>query len=381
MTDVPTRAPLYDDARIERLFADAGLDALVVRSGQNVSYLSGLRFPGTLGRLQDFAHSPRGAIVARFPGSAATLIVSRIAAPLARRSSWVDDVREFTEYAEDPYVLVAASLRERGVAGGRIGIERRMLTVTHWEKLVSELPRAEFVECADLLDRLRNLKTPAEVAILRNAAHAQDEAHLDVFRSARPGDTERELHARMLEALARHGAESAHGMMQSSRNPIVYGGESDIEVMRGDLIRTDYVSYHEGYAANLSRMAVMRDASPSQEEMYALLLGVHRETIASMVRPDVKASEVYGFVRDRFVAAGFPAVASLVGHSIGVWWHQEEPMLIPGEHRTLERGMVICLEPILDGYWHLQDELLITETGCELFSDRLRTDELFRLAA
>lgn len=373
------RAPLYNESQIERLFVDAGLDAIVARSGQNVSYLSGLRFPGTLGRLQDFAHNPRGAVVAQFPGAAATLIVSRIAAPVARRSSWIDDVREFTEYAEDPYVLVAATLRERGLANGRIGVERRMLSVTHWETLISELPHAEWIECSDLLERVRSIKTRAEVASLRHGAHVQDEAYLHVFRTARPGDTERELHARMLHALALRGAESAHGMMQGSRNPITYGGESDIEVMRGDLIRTDYVSYHDGYAANLSRMAVMGTATSAQEDMYALLLNVHRETTA-MLKPGVKASEVYDFVRDRFVAEGYPAVASLVGHSIGVWWHQEEPMLIPTEDRTLEPGMVICLEPILDGYWHVQDELLITDSGCELMSDGLRTDELFQLA-
>jgi Xaa-Pro aminopeptidase len=375
-----TRAPLYDESRIEHLFAEAGLDALVVRSGQNVSYLSGLRFPGTLGRLQDFAHSPRGAIVVQFADFAATLLVSRIAAPLARRWSWLEDVREFTEYAEDPFEFVTTTLRKRGLARGRIGIERRMLSVAHWETLVGGLPRAEFVECGDLLERVRNVKTSAEVAIMRHAAHAQDEAHLHVFRTARRGDTERQLHARMLEALALHGAESAHGMMQSSRNPITYGGESDIDVEPGDLIRTDYVSYHDGYAANLSRMAVMGAPTSVQEEMYDLLLSVHRETVTRMLRPGVRAAEVYEFVRERFVAAGFPSVASLVGHSIGIWWHQEEPMLIPTEDRTLERGMVVCLEPILDGYWHLQDELLLTDTGCELVSDRARTDELFQIA-
>jgi Xaa-Pro aminopeptidase len=376
-----TRAPLYDESRLARLFADAGVDALVVRSGQNVAYLSGMRFPGTLGRLQAFAHSPRGAIVAVFPDLSATLFASRIAAPLARRWSWLDDVREFTEYADDPFELVASALRERGLSRGRVGLERRMLAVTHSDTLVGALPQAEFVECADLLERVRNVKTPAEVAIMRDAARAQDEAHLDVFRTARPGDTERELHARMLEALALHGAESAHGMMQSSRNPITYGGESDVGVERGDLIRTDYVSYHDGYAANLSRMAVMGAPSAAQEEMYELLLNVHRETAARTLRPGVKPADVYTFVRDRFVAAGFPSVASLVGHSIGIWWHQEEPMLIPGENRPLEHGMVVCLEPILDGYWHLQDELLLTDSGCELLSDRMPTDELFAMGA
>ena len=41
---------------------EGGFDAVVARSGRNVAYLSGMRFPGTLGRLQDFAHSPRAAL-------------------------------------------------------------------------------------------------------------------------------------------------------------------------------------------------------------------------------------------------------------------------------------------------------------------------------
>jgi Xaa-Pro aminopeptidase len=291
----------------------------------------------------------------------------------------VDDVREFTEYADDPFELAVAALRERGVDRGRIGIERRMLGVDHQKTLSTGLPGAELVDCTDLLERVRNVKTPAEIAIMRDAAHAQDAAHLHVFRDARPGDTERTLHARMLEALAREGAESAHGMMQSSRNPITYGGESDLRIEPGDLIRTDYVSYHDGYAANLSRMAVVGTPTSGQEHMYALLLSVHREAIARVLRPGVEAAGVYGFVRERFVTAGYPSVASLVGHSIGLWWHQEEPMLIPTEQRTLERGMVVCLEPILDGYWHIQDEVLLTDTGCELISDRFETDELFQI--
>jgi Xaa-Pro aminopeptidase len=373
------RERLYDQSRLAQILTGAGLDAVIARAGQNVAYLSGMRFPGTLGRLQDFAHSPRGAIVVQFPDASATLIVSRIAAPLARRTTWLDDLREFTEYADDPYRLAAAVVRDHGVAHGRIGVERSMLTATSRETLDVALPGAELIDCTGLLDRLRQRKTDAEVAIMRNAAHAQDAAHLDVFRRARPGDTERELHARMLEALTLQGADSAHGMMQSSRNPITYGGESELPVESGDLVRTDYVSYHEGYAANLSRMAVMGDASSDQEEMYALLLRVHRETIANALRPGVRASEVYAFVRDRFVAAGFPSVASLVGHGIGVWWHQEEPMLIPTEEQALEAGMVVCLEPILDGYWHVQDEVVITEAGSELVSDGFQTDELFRL--
>ena len=135
----------------------------------------------------------------------------------------------------------------------------------------------------------------------------------------------------------------------------------------------------EDVAALRESLAVMDGATASQQDLYAVLLEIHRDTVSLMLKSGTRSCDVYDFVRERCVAAGFPAVASLVGHSIGVWWHQEEPMLVPGESRTLEAGMVICLEPILNGYWHLQDELLITEEGCVLLSDLFNTDTLFRM--
>jgi Xaa-Pro aminopeptidase len=180
----------------------------------------------------------------------------------------------------------------------------------------------------------------------------------------------------MIASMLRLGAESAHGMLQASVNPVTYGGEGATAIERGVAVRTDYVCYVQGYAANLSRMAVMGAPTAEQRARYRTLRDIHRETIATMLRPGVEARAVYGFVRERLSGAGYPNVAGLVGHSIGVWWHQEEPMLTPNEARQLRAGMVVCLEPILDGFWHLQDEILIRDDGPELLSTRFNTDEL-----
>jgi Xaa-Pro aminopeptidase len=371
--------PLYNAAELERAVDAAGLDALIARSGRNVAYLSGMRFPGTLGRLQDFAYSPRAVLVVWPRHAEPTLLASQIAAGLARRWSWIVDVRAYTEYRESPFILAATVLAERGLARGRIGVERRELGAAHWDELRAALPDAEIVDCTELLEQVRNIKTARELALLRRSAEIQDQAHFEVFAGARSGDTERELHARMIAALLRLGADSAHGMLQASTNPVTYGGEGDTPVERGVAVRTDYVSYVQGYAANLSRMAVMGPPTREQELRYATLLAIHRETIATMLRPGVEAQAVYAFVRDRLIAAGYPRVAGLVGHSIGVWWHQEEPMLVPGESRALRAGMVLCLEPILDGYWHLQDEIIVTDNDPQLLSTGFDTSRLFEM--
>ena len=54
--------PLYNADELRRMFDELGLDAVIARSGRNVAYLAGMRFPGTLGRLQDFAHAPRAVL-------------------------------------------------------------------------------------------------------------------------------------------------------------------------------------------------------------------------------------------------------------------------------------------------------------------------------
>lgn len=372
-----TGDPRYNAVELERMFRDEGYDAIVARSGRNVAYLTGMRFPGTLGRLQDFANAPRAALVVWPRQGEPTLLASHIAAGVAARECWLSDIRGYTEYSESPYALAAQVLRERGLAGGRIGVERREFGVAQWDDFVAGVPGAELVDCTDALEAVRNIKTPAELALLRTAVEIQDAAHLEVFAGARAGDTERELHARMIAALLRLGSDSAHGMLQASTNRITYGGEGDTPINTGTAVRTDYVSYYNGYAANLSRMAVMGQPSAEQEALYAALLGVHRATITTVLRPGVEAREVYAFFRRQMEAAGHPHVAGLVGHSTGIWWHQEEPMLVPSESRPLRAGMVICLEPILDGYWHLQDEILIRDNGPEVLSVGFDTSRLF----
>ncbi|HEX7101802.1 MAG TPA: Xaa-Pro peptidase family protein [Nitrolancea sp.] len=371
------REPIYNRTELERAFAEQNLDAIVARSGRNVAYLSGMNFPGTLGRLQDFANAPRAALVVWPRQGEPALFVSNIALGLADRLSWIEDIRSYTDYVDSPYATLARDLRSRGLGNGRVGVERREFGVDNWQAFVSELPDAELVDVTDLLEGVRNIKTEAEIALMRGAVEIQDEAHLDVFRTARRGDTEKKLHTRMIAAMLRLGAESAHGMLQASTNPVTYGGEGAVPIERGVVVRTDYVCYFHGYPANLSRMAVMGTPSAEQEARYQTLLSVHRATIDQMLRPGVAASAVWDFVRERFTDAGFDWNVGLVGHSTGVWWHQEEPMLVPNESRPLRAGMVVCLEPILEGFWHLQDQILITQNDPVILSDRFGIDQLF----
>src|SRR5947207_2435116 len=98
-----TRSPLYNATELGRAFETNGLDALLLRSGQNVAYLSGMSFPGTLGRHQDLAHSDRATMVVWPRNGEATLVTSGGAYGPARMRSWLDDIRVYTDCVESPY--------------------------------------------------------------------------------------------------------------------------------------------------------------------------------------------------------------------------------------------------------------------------------------
>jgi len=380
----------YNQERLERFMEAEELDAVIARSARNVVYLSGIRLPGTLHRLQEFASSPRPLLVVYPIDEEPTLVSNRSAYDLAKKSGWIDDLRSHVPYTESPWEVCVRRIEELGFEDGRIGVERPELTIADWEFLNAELPDATFVDFFDGLNGVRNIKTEPELDMLRRAVKIQDEAHKEVFRSADPGMTEKELHAEMVESMIRRGAEWAHGMLQSDNTPMMYGGEGPVPIEQGDLIKTDYVCYYQGYAANLSRMAVMGEASPEQEGMYSDLLEIHQSTYRNKLKPGVEAQEIWEHVQRQIEEKGYSSFGTIMntgtmaGHSTGVWWHQEEPIFVESVETALQPGMVVCLEPMVDangmgGFWHLQDQFLITEDGATWMSDEFDITGLYQI--
>ena len=237
------------------------------------------------------------------------------------------------------------------------------------------LPNLDMVDCSRILDEVRWLKTPGEVALQKQVADLLDTTLLDVFPTIRPGDRERDVHARITEACIRRGFTYVHGILNSSANLVMYGGESDLQFKKGDFVRNDYVAYSKGYAGHQSRLAILGPPSDEQKRGYDLTLDIHRRTIEHC-RAGVTAGEIYGFVVDAFKQRGIDYTASLVGHGMGPWFHQQEPVLRRGSDIVIEDGMILAVEP-QRLHWHIQDLILIENGKPRLLSDRFPIDQPF----
>ena len=361
-------------ARLHRLMDEEGVSAVVARSGKNFTYLAGFAYPGTLARHLEFPDSPREVLLVWPRQGEPVMVLNSYAAPLAQRDSWLERIEVYDDYAESPYQRAAGVLGQLGLSGETVGFEKSYVSASRWEEIEALLPSARIVDSTELMDRVRWIKTPDEVAALEAGARLLDEAYLEVLPTVRPGDTERLVHSRIIESCLRRGANWAHGILNSSRNTVSYGGEGDVAFEPGDIIRNDYVSYLNGYPGHQSRSVCIGTPSDEQKRVYQVTLDIYRATIEQCT-PGARTADIYHFANDRFHDAGFQGNVSLAGHGVGAWWHQQEPYMVPSSSRVLEEGMVVALEPHI-GYWHLQDMVLVTADGPRLLSPLINTDEM-----
>lgn len=361
--------------RLHRLMDEAGLDALVLRSGQNFTYLSGVVYPGTLARHMDLTDSTRPVILVWPRKGKPMILTNKTAAGLVARDGWIEDMVQYEAYVDSGHAKLAALLADMGLASSRVGFEQDYWSAAHWETVKQAAPGLTMVDCTALMDRVRWIKTEAEVALIRTGADLLDDAYLEAFARIRPGDTERKVHADIIGTCLRLGFEWAHGIFNVFRNTVPYGGESDMKIECGDAIRTDYVGYLQGYPGHQSRTIIVGEPSAAQKRDYAINLDVHRRLI-DRCRPGAKVHELWEFTMGEYRKAGWPDHHMLIGHGVGCWWHQQEPILRRKSPHVLEAGMVLALEPHVN-FWHVQDMILVTEGAPVLLSPKFSTDEAF----
>ena len=139
------------------------------------------------------------------------------------------------------------------------------------------------------------------------------------------------------------------------------------------MIRNDYVMWYRGYAGHQSRTVVMGEPSNDTLRNYATVRDIYRATVGQ-AKPGVRACDVHAFAQQAFSDAGLPGRVSIAGHSVGAWWHQQAPYLVPACDTPIEAGMVLAFEPHVNEF-HIQDMFLIGNDFQENLSPWFSIDE------
>lgn len=360
-------APAEHAARLQRVLAAmeaAGFDALV-------AFSSSWR-PGNALWLTGVTPTNGHVLAVAGPGGGLDLLVDQqwdLAA--SRAACWLpaERVQGAGDLAEGAAPLLRGA-RRVGVAGWEI------LPAPVLERLRARLGEGvEIGPAGPLLDRLRMVKSPAEVELLREACRITDEAARVLEEACREGGmTERELAVEIEAALKRAGS----GRLAF---PLVLGAGTDATasvvpfpgervLARGDLVLLDVGATYAGYCGDLSRTAcVGLDPAPAQRALLETALAVYH-VLEEALRPGLRADELHALAVAAARGLGHD-LPFLVGHNTGCENH-EDPVLDGSSDIVLEAGMLQTLEPGIYvpgvGGVRIENTVLVTPGGCEPLS-------------
>lgn len=354
--------------------AAGDLDAMVAISPENFAYVTGFVVPS-----QPVLRWRHAAVVTTRDGKTALLSVDMEATTVRGRADGVE-VRVWQEFERNAMPVLAGLLRDLGLADARIGIETDYLPFGDMDVLRSLLPRVRWEAVEGPFNRLRMLKTPRELELLRRLSRLTDRALETALRSVRAGSSEMDLAGALTGAIYRLGADGFRFLIvatgERSQYPNV--GPTDRTLQPGDLVRLEVFGLLAGYHAGVCRTAVVGEPSAEATRIWATLVEC-RDIVFDAIRPGASAAEVYRRFLARFAELGLAPI-SFVGHGIGQFLH-EEPYLGRYGDATLEAGMVLGVEPLayVPGRFGLQnkDMVAVTDRGCALLSDVVDTDRLF----
>ncbi len=304
------------------------------------------------------------------------VIYTPFAAEVLGSQSQGDPTRFWTANAADPW-------------DGRTSREAAFV-----EKLKAAAPGAEIRDLDPALNALRAVKSPREIAVIREATRIAGLGIMEAMRDARPGMREYELQADAEFVFKKLGAlgPSYFALVATGKNTYYTHYNRDTAVLEdGDLVQFDYAPDYKYYQSDVTRVFPANGHfTPRQREFYGIYLALYRalmtsikvherpiDAIQAAVRKMDGIMASYRFTDERIKAAaatfveGFRArrQANGLGHNVGLEVHD------PGglQAETFEPGRVFTIEPMMrieeeHVAIRLEDMILITDTGYENLS-------------
>ncbi len=369
-------------ARLEkarRLMAESSLDAVLLTGGTSLTYFTGLRF-GTSERLMALVLPAKGEPFVVCPA----FEVDRLNEQLHQSPLQRVDIRAWQE-TESPYQLVGTTLRERGIATGRLGIEETVRFVFA-NGIAAASPRLTLTSATPVTAGCRMIKDAHEVELLRLASRATLACYGALFKALQPGMTEVTARNLVAAGYARLGFRGSVSVQTDTFTALPHGSDQPQTLRPNSIVMVDDGCVAEGYQSDLTRTFVLGKATDRMKQVFDIVSAAQRAALAA-ARPGVSLASVDAAARKVIVDAGFgPGFTFFthrLGHGLGMdmheWPYLVEHNMYGWESPVLQPGMVFSNEPgiYIPGEFgvRLEDDMVITADGAELLTPPSRSIE------
>ncbi len=361
--------------KARRLMAEQRMDALVLTGGTSMEYFTGIKW-GLSERLLAAVIPVRGSaflVTPKFEEERA--LEQATEGPLgsdAQVYAWEED--------EDPYALVAKGLRDRGFMSATIGAEETVRFMFS-DGIHKAYPSGTVVSGTPITAGCRMTKDAHELALMRFASAVTLKAYEATWQSMRDGMTQADVQELIRLAHKQLGWVGGASAQVGQYSALPHGSAKPQVIREGEIVLIDGGCNVEGYVSDISRTFVLGKATQRMKDVFAIELEAQTVALAA-AKPGAPCEAVDAAARAVIEKAGFGPgykyFTHRVGHGMGMDGH-EWPYLVKGNTLPLAPGMTFSDEPgiYLPGEFgvRLEDDMVITDTGAELFTPQSRSLE------
>jgi Xaa-Pro aminopeptidase len=352
--------------------ATASQPFLLNRTRRLAPHLSSLRVDAFL-----VSHLPNIRYLCGFSGSAALLLVEPARATLFTDSRYTLQAKEETSGVR---VHIAKSGLLAAVGGAlksrrgrtRVACSEGHLTVVQKRALESLAGKSvRWVSDQNTVEKLRAVKDPGELAIIKEAAELISAVFRDVVKIIRTGVSELDLAAEIEYRIKRRGASGPSFetiVAAGPRSAWAHARPSSKPLKRNELVVLDQGAILRGYCSDMTRTVFVGRASGRVRKLYQAVLDAQQAAKAA-IRPGVKAGDVDQAARGVLRQAGLARYFThSTGHGLGLEVH-EMPRLGKGDETVLREGMILTVEPgvYIEGFGgiRIEDDVVVTARGAQ----------------
>jgi len=371
-------------ARIEkakRLMRDARIDALVLTGGTSMEYFTGIRW-GVSERLLAAIIPVKGSAFLVTPKFEEERAMEQAhEGPLgvdAQVYAWEED--------EDPFLLIAKGLRDRGLSTATVGAEETTRFVVG-EGMEKALSGGRFTSGTPITAGCRMVKDAHEIELMQHASTVTITAYEAAYKGLTDGMTQNQFQELIRVAHRQLGFDGSASVQVGEFSALPHGSAKPQVVREGTIVLIDGGCKVEGYVSDISRTFVLGRATQRMKDVFEIELRAQSAALAA-ARPGVPCEAVDAAARKVIVDAGFGPgykyFTHRVGHGMGMDGH-EWPYLVKGNALPLQAGMAFSDEPgiYIPGEFgiRLEDDMVITETSARLLTPQSRSlEQPFALA-
>jgi Xaa-Pro aminopeptidase len=374
----------FDATRLDRLMEDNNLDAVLLTSKHSIQYLLGgyrYFFYSFMDAHGLSRYMPALLYVKGRPEEAAY-----IGSPMEKYENelgkfWMSRL-SFSNMTVNDYASSAVKwLQQVGRPVRRLGVETDFLLHNAYRVLKDGLPDTEIVDAYRVMELLRAIKTPAELALLHAASEKVVDAMEATFRQHGVGSTKREIIATLRREEIARGLEFEYGLVNIGN---AFNRAPSDEIWKKDMVLAlDSGGNYHGYIGDLCRMGYSGEPDSELTDLLGFVEAV-QQAARKPIRAGARGGDIYVEPDAMVAASPFSNQLEFVAHGMGMIGH-EAPWLTdrssvpyPAYHadRPLEVGMVVSIETTLmhpaRGFIKLEDTVAVTAEGWESFGDRAR---------